>query len=373
VTSWNRRTRMKKISTAVLSGDPLVRQQIVIMLSSLSVYAISWLVLALGVQHGDIVKGQALGLVVAECAVLLAFYVLLRTGWSQRFRDHSLTLPQMVAGLTFTNAAYLITGPLHAGMPLLLLLILLYGMFNLGTLEVLAAGLYAIIGLAVASAWATATHPETHPPFASWILFAFTATVLPAVSFLAATFSRLRARLKSQKADLALALERIHEQATRDELTSLINRRHAREIIDFHSRRFERSGTVFAVAMLDIDHFKAVNDSYGHQVGDEVLRAFAQKCLGVIRESDLLARWGGEEFLMLFAETSAASAVSALERLRRSLDAVGISASVPDLRVTFSAGAADYRRGQSIEDIVACADVALYAAKAAGRNRTIVA
>jgi diguanylate cyclase (GGDEF)-like protein len=364
---------MKKLSNAVLSGDPLIRQQIVIMLSSLGVYAFSWLILALGVEQGVIVRDQAAALVAVECAVLLAFYVLLRTGWSQRLRDHSMTLPQTVAGLTFTNVAYLITGPLHAGMPLLLVLILLYGMFNLGRIEVLAASLYAVIGFAAVSAWATARHPETHPPFASWILFAFTAAVLPAVSFLAATFSRLRGRLKVQKSELARALERIHEQATRDELTSLVNRRHAREIMDLHIKRFERSGRSFAVAVLDIDHFKAVNDTHGHQVGDEVLRAFARQGLGAIRETDLLARWGGEEFLVLFAESSAASAFAALERLRCSLGAVEVSHSAKDMRVTFSGGAVDYRRGQSIEEVVACADAAMYAAKAAGRNRTIVA
>jgi diguanylate cyclase (GGDEF)-like protein len=126
--------------------------------------------------------------------------------------------------------------------------------------------------------------------------------------------------------------------------------------------------------LVDLDHFKRINDAHGHPVGDEVLCAFAQAAQGELRETDTIARWGGEEFLMLMRETEPEPAGKvAVERLRCEIAELHPSPSVPELRVSFSAGVALHHPEDPVERTIALADQALYAAKAAGRNCVVVA
>jgi hypothetical protein len=106
------------------------------------------------------------------------------------------------------------------------------------------------------------------------------------------------------------------------------------------------------MALIDLDHFKQVNDQYGHAVGDQVLQTFAQQARQLTRDADIVARWGGEEFLIAMPETSAEGAALLVERLREVLDAVRISDEVPSLRAAFSAGIAAHRQGESSDQTV---------------------
>ena len=122
---------------------------------------------------------------------------------------------------------------------------------------------------------------------------------------------------------------------------------------------------------MDVDHFKTINDRHGHGVGDEVLKALAGVMQRGLRESDTLARWGGEEFLMLFPDTAPEEARLVLQRMQSQL---AQAATLPaGLRVTFSAGVAALDADDSIEHSITQADTALYAAKAAGRHRVCLA
>jgi diguanylate cyclase (GGDEF)-like protein len=203
------------------------------------------------------------------------------------------------------------------------------------------------------------------------IHFAFAAVVLPTVSMLAGELSAMRTRLKRQRSELVGALERIHKLATRDDLTGLVNRRHMTELAAMEQRRALRSGTQPCLCLVDIDHFKRINDQHGHGAGDEVLRLFSRHACAAMRETDVLARWGGEEFLVLMPDTRADEARTGIERLRRVLardDAWGEQA---HLRVSFSAGLTAWRPGEPLRDALARADDALYAAKAGGRDRLV--
>ena len=122
--------------------------------------------------------------------------------------------------------------------------------------------------------------------------------------------------------------------------------------------------------MIDLDHFKHVNDNHGHRAGDEVLRNFARLARQTLREAEALARWGGEEFLMLLPETRHDQGLIGIQRIRDRLADHVIAPSVPGLRVTFSAGLTEFKSGESIEQAVERADQALYQAKASGRNCT---
>lgn len=154
-------------------------------------------------------------------------------------------------------------------------------------------------------------------------------------------------------------------QATTDSLTGLLNRR----ATESELMRVHETGTPFVFAMLDIDHFKNLNDVHGHPVGDAALRTFANAVRMTMRESDIAGRFGGEEFVLVFTDSSEAQALSAIERLRAELQAVCAVSGVPTF--TFSAGVATSASRTTVDEILKLADQRLLAAKAAGRNRTI--
>jgi diguanylate cyclase (GGDEF)-like protein len=143
------------------------------------------------------------------------------------------------------------------------------------------------------------------------------------------------------------------------------------DVLTQHQRRLVRSGHHrFCLAILDIDHFKRINDTHGHGVGDEVLRGFAQAAESVLRETDVLARWGGEEFLVLLNDTQPGQANIGLERLRELLEKVSLVPHLPDLKPTFSSGLTAYELSEPLHSCIERADQALYRAKSNGRNRT---
>ena len=127
------------------------------------------------------------------------------------------------------------------------------------------------------------------------------------------------------------------------------------------------------MALIDLDHFKRINDEHGHLVGDQALMAFASAASMVLRDTDTLARWGGEEFLFLMPNTSPQKAVIALDRVRDALASVTVSDAAPDLRLRFSAGLALHLGQEGTDATLERADQALYQAKSAGRHRSVVA
>jgi diguanylate cyclase (GGDEF)-like protein len=169
---------------------------------------------------------------------------------------------------------------------------------------------------------------------------------------------------------LEQALKIINELAIRDELTGSHNRRHLIRLIENEKERTARVGNLFCLCLLDIDHFKRINDTYGHQAGDTVLREFAATVQRQIRDSDSFGRYGGEEFLLMLPETSIDEALALAERVRANIARLGFS-ELPELAVTVSIGVAEFRIDESIAQTVARADEALYQAKSGGRNRVV--
>ncbi|AMW04107.1 diguanylate cyclase [Gemmatimonas phototrophica] len=167
---------------------------------------------------------------------------------------------------------------------------------------------------------------------------------------------------------------RLEQLAQTDPLTQLLNRRALTERITAEMERALRYDSTLALLMIDLDHFKRVNDTYGHLVGDDVLRDVAQLLSDTIRGSDIVARYGGEEFLVLLPETDDAGAESFADRIRAAVEEhqfASDSLGGEPLRLTASVGVAVYpaARIESVEDLFARADAALYRAKADGRNR----
>lgn len=162
----------------------------------------------------------------------------------------------------------------------------------------------------------------------------------------------------------------VNRLATTDGLTGLFNRRHFFQLAETEFERSLRYGRPLGAIMCDIDHFKKVNDTCGHAAGDQVLRSVATSLREALRSTDILGRYGGEEFCLLLPETPHDRLMSVAERLRQSVEQASIETSVGKLRVTISLGIASGERGfSSLEALLDCADAGLYRAKRDGRNR----
>ncbi|MFT3915007.1 MAG: sensor domain-containing diguanylate cyclase [Anaeromyxobacteraceae bacterium] len=165
--------------------------------------------------------------------------------------------------------------------------------------------------------------------------------------------------------------ERLRELATTDPLTGALNRRQLYELAEEEVRRAERYWRPLCFAMLDLDHFKLVNDRFGHAVGDDALKAVAGAIRRSLRATDRLARHGGEEFVVMLPETPLATARGALERIRASVEGLRFEARGEPVRITVSAGVVAWRSGESVDAVLDRADAALYEAKRTGRNRVV--
>lgn len=162
---------------------------------------------------------------------------------------------------------------------------------------------------------------------------------------------------------------RIERMASTDELTGASNRRRLEERFEQAQYRFTRYGRVFSVIMVDVDRFKLINDTMGHLVGDRVLQTIARVASNTVRPTDLVARWGGDEFVIL-AECSAADAAGTAERLRAAVARVPGGTVLPaDAEITVSCGVTQYEPSDSLDTLTGRADEALYRAKEAGRDR----
>ncbi len=164
--------------------------------------------------------------------------------------------------------------------------------------------------------------------------------------------------------------------ASKDPLTGLLNRRAFDEIFARELDRSRRYCHDVSICLVDIDHFKSFNDTYGHDVGDEVLVAISKAFKASVRASDFVARWGGEEFVLLLTETDGEGAHLMVDRLRKRVADSSLLASRPDIKVTFSGGLVSVsgpHTSLDLDAILKTADDALYRAKEAGRNRIVMA
>lgn len=325
--------------------------------------------------------GASLGLIDAQACRWLTltalvttgvFYALMRSGLNQRFSDPALTEWQGSSVILFLAWGYLIGGPGRPLALLLLMVILLFSMFTNTPRQLFRACVLA--GLSFGSAMACVAWEARAELNAAAMQLVYACVLLLAlstVSLLIHQMHQLRRQAQVRQHELAEALDRIRDLATHDELTGLINRRRMQELMHTEKHRTVRSGRGFCLAMIDIDHFKRVNDRLGHVAGDEVLARVAGTIAAGLRETDIVARWGGEEFLVMFTDTDEDTAERVLLRIQASLAQTCVTEADASLRVTFSAGVGNHLRDETLTRTIDRADRALYAAKAAGRNRVV--
>ncbi len=197
--------------------------------------------------------------------------------------------------------------------------------------------------------------------FKSRLLYSFLT-----VSFLSAFYEY--SRQKSYETALYLS-DQFERQAKHDHLTQLLNRRGAQQCLEREYARLQRSQRPFSVAIADIDRFKHINDTLGHEQGDEVLKQISKTFTARLRGQDILARWGGEEFMFIFPETDEASAVKALEQIRQNLSDSPLTINNVEMSVSSSFGVCEVNADNTVSYAIKQADKALYNAKDTGRNR----
>ena|GEM_PF-2109877 len=194
-----------------------------------------------------------------------------------------------------------------------------------------------------------------------------------------ATMLRLSRSMKDHEYDAELLRREVAQRveaetllrksAGTDMLTRLPNRRTAMENIDREISRYKRSKTVFSILMVDVDHFKKVNDTWGHEAGDMALVSTAGRLKTMVRGQDTVARWGGEEFLVILGETSVESAMTVAEKLRAGIESHPVDIGSQHIALTVSIGVSEFLPSHDVSFSIKIADEALYVAKQSGRNR----
>lgn len=301
-------------------------------------------------------------------------YLVFRFGWNQRFRNRNLLIPQLVIAAAI-QIAFLLIAPQLAVLFLVVLIVLsAYAVveftprqFTIGWL------IYGVVtGIALWLVRDRFAYPGTSGlDIAALWVFCF--LTLRSLTWPAARFAALRNKLTERNRQLEESLRQIEMLARHDSLTGVLNHRSLVTLLETELQRSARTAQPFCFVMVDLDHFKGVNDRYGHPVGDTVLRSVCDIAAGGLRTTDFIGRLGGEEFAIILTDTVIADGMFTMERLRLDVAAHDWESVAHGLSVSFSAGVAQFAPGDSVQTITKRADTALYCAKDAGRNRIVAA
>jgi diguanylate cyclase (GGDEF)-like protein len=302
--------------------------------------------------------------------VSVAGYILLsESGFTERFKDHYFVAPQsiisMIIMLVFTYIAP------EVGVMFLCTLFVVFAFSSLRSTPWQTAVVWTAMALGLAWLFLLTDKPISMPHetylerFATMTVFILT---IGRCMFIGIFSSAMRESLYKSGLALKEANKRIEELAELDDLTGSFNRRCIMRFLDDEVARAHRTNVPCSIALIDLDWFKRINDTFGHPIGDEVLRTFAITVFANIRGVDRFGRYGGEEFLLVLPDTPDDVALRLLDRLRQIIASLDWSAFSPGMRVTISAGVATLRPNETPDALLARADSALYQAKAQGRN-----
>ncbi|MFZ5522121.1 MAG: diguanylate cyclase domain-containing protein [Pseudomonadota bacterium] len=321
----------------------------------------------------------ALGVLPARVAALLAagmgltfalHYALVRSGRTARLADPVLGGPMAVVNLLLCVAGYVLVGEVRGNLLILMAQTQLLAMFRMAPRRLVPLGMLGCGLLGVAAAGLSLADPQAQP----WAVTAtHLGTAIPALlatAFITRWIGEIRERLHTRAAELRRVLGEVQQLATHDALTGLLNRRVMDERLPALARRCLDEGRPLSVAVIDIDHFKRINDGHGHAGGDAVLASVAGVLARACPQPSLAARWGGEEFLVAWPGLGRHAAAEVVDWVRRQLQLAGQAGPLP--AVTVSVGLAERREGEPLRSLVERADTALYRAKSRGRDCCVI-
>lgn len=323
---------------------------------------------------GTIPAWIAAAFFVASTGSGLAFFLFFKSAKNLHLRDRGILVPQL-AVIAALQIVFLVLAP---SLSILFMLVLLISSgFTLMefTPRQFTIG-WIIYALTTAAALMLVGDQFSYPgvsPIETGLVWLFFVLALRLLTLASAQFGRLREQLSEKNRQLEASLQKIELLANRDDLTGAFNRRNFMATLDTEMQRAMRTGHPFCFAMLDLDHFKTINDKHGHAVGDGVLKIFCKVVEQSLRPADKLARFGGEEFGIFLAETPLDAGFEVMDRLRVLIADYDWETVSSGLTVTFSAGFTSYQLEDCTEALLKRADDALYNAKRAGRNRVMAA
>ncbi len=366
---------VQNIEKATLYDD---RKQKIIITRTLMAMggAVAYSLLLLYSYYQELFRGtlsNILMIFTAGWAGYITIFLLILKGVNRRFKDKGMTLIQIAwVTIVLMSTVYFID-QVRMLYLMLYLMVMLFAAFRLRLDGFLFITVIAIFGYGSVILLLSYNHPnmiDLKIEIIQWLVFAFT---LVGFSLVGSDLSSLRQKLRSSNIELKAALDKVNEMAITDDLTGIFNRRHIMNVLRYQKSMADRGDYCFVVCYADLDHFKQVNDRFGHSTGDIVLQKFSALTTEVIREVDYIARFGGEEFLLILVNTPLTEAIVVAERIRKSIGKFSFGDLSPDLKITVSIGVAEYKSGEMIDDLLDRADAALYRAKESGRNRVVSA
>jgi diguanylate cyclase (GGDEF)-like protein len=342
-----------------------LRRSVLSNLGVLSLLLLCWLASHLG--YFVIPTAYVLTLTVTMWLGHSVFVLIIALSGNLRFKDASMTLPQMV---WVTSCISVLMCFLHDIRPLMLmgyLLVMSFGAFRLSIRGFYGFTLFTISCYLASLMWVYQYRPDDIELSQEFFVFVGFGLSLCGFVLMGNEFSNLRQSLGDRHRELKGAVSRIEELAITDELTGLYNRRYLMQMLSQQRALANRSRYGFVVCYLDLDHFKKVNDKYGHPFGDKVLKSFANLMSSALREVDIGARLGGEEFVLVLADTNLDAAHGVCQRMAERWREMHFS-EAPGLELTLSAGITAFKSPETIEQTLERADALLYDAKHRGRN-----
>ena len=342
-----------------------------IFLLAAAAYAVSLPLLLLAytiklISLQGMLSGAALIVVVNVC-----FYLAFKFRFNDRFADPSFTHAQMLAAI-----AVIMFVAYHFVRDRSLVLVwcfvvMLFGVFRFKPREFITTTLFMLAGYALVINLMMNLKPDKVDVLIEWYQWLWLALLLPSFALIGARISAMRARILRANQELTNALSTIQDMATHDSLTGLPNRASLSDTLQHAITKAQRGKQGLAVFFIDLDNFKSINDTLGHPTGDQLLREVARRVRASIRESDLVARLGGDEFVVMVDSVSDRLGLQLLAG--KILSAIGELTMLEshEVKVTASIGIAVYPDdGVDVSALLANADMAMYRAKALGRNRT---
>ncbi len=360
-------TVIKYLSMA--GGDPEQAERLRRFMLASAAYAICIPLVWLASKFNLIAREPAWMLVAMMVVVNLGLYTVFRAGLNRKFTDPNLTWAQVFVGNVVVMYAVYSFDQGRAVVLNLSLVVLTFGVFHFTTREFVKTALQILAGYAAVINLLMYFKPQTVNVYHEWFQWAGLAAVLPLFAVIGGRISGLRQRLRTSNEELRSALGNVRQIATHDHLTSLPNRVLFNEELQRALARAERHARPVALFFMDLDRFKNINDTLGHQFGDRVLQEAAKRLANCVREGDIIARLGGDEFVLLVEELGDPAALT--EIARKLLAAVSELRKIDgqELNVTLSIGICTYPAdGRDSKTLLSGADIAMYRAKDRGRN-----
>ncbi|SCY71980.1 GGDEF domain-containing protein [Desulfoluna spongiiphila] len=302
-----------------------------------------------------------------RCAFLvtlcnIALLAVFLSGLNRWFKDPSLTLFQMGMGTFWVMVGVYYSGEARGGLLLLYLVVFVYGLFRLKVRQFLFLSAFAIGSYAAVLFFLHRQDPSGFNTRLEVMNLLILMVVLPWFSLVGGYITSLREKV-------ARAMATIEKLAIHDDLTQVFNRRQMFQILEREKALGDRGVHPFSICIFDLDHFKRVNDTFGHEAGNTVLRTVAQAIQKNLRDIDHIARYGGEEFILILTNSGVSEAMQCAERVRALTEGLSYEGLPADFRVTISVGVTKYTPSEDIKASITRADDALYRAKRNGRNR----